>query len=251
MVAAALPAYLRKPTAAQDERAAMGSLMEEMAAEAFTYYRKNVADNPDVLTYFEQATPVNELEFARIGSRPARRGASRNLNDLRAIPWVFGWMQSSHALPAWFGVGYTIEKVIARGKDAQRTLQRMASEFPLFVDMINNVEIAMAKADMSIAQLYSTLVPDEGVRSRVYEMLREEFERTRRAVLALRGQKELLERNPVLRRSIQLRNPYVDPLSLLQVELLRRKRAGQDNDQINYALGSTINGIAAGLHNTG
>jgi len=248
-VAAALESYLRKPIPDDRMRAAM-ELMEEMSAEAFAFYRKHVADNPDVLTYFEQATPVNELEFARIGSRPARRGSSRNLNDLRAIPWVFGWMQSRHALPAWFGVGHTFEKFMA-SSDHQRTLRQMLTEFPLFADMIRNIELAMAKADMSIAYLYSTLVTDEALRSRVYGMLYEEFERTKRAILSLTGKKELLENNPVLRRSIRLRNPYVDPLSLLQVELLRLKRSGQDNDEINYALASTINGIAAGLHNTG
>ena len=109
----------------------------------------------------------------------------------------------------------------------------------------------MAKADFSIAKLYSTLVPDAGIRDRIYGMLNEEFTRTRRQLLALKNQTELLERNPVLLRSIRLRNPYVDPLSLIQVELLRRKRSSEDNEELNYALGSTMNGIAAGLHNTG
>jgi phosphoenolpyruvate carboxylase len=251
LVAASLDAYVREPMVDERERVAMASLMEEMASEAFTYYRAKIADNPEVLTYFEKATPVNELEHARIGSRPARRGSTQQLSELRAIPWVFGWMQSRHAVPAWFGVGHTLEHFAQRTAETQRILSRMATEFPLFLDMLNNVEIAMAKADMSIAHLYSTLVNDEGVRSRVYGMLREEFDRTKKAILSLTGQKELLERNPVLRRSIQLRNPYVDPLSLLQVELLRRKRSGQETDELNYALASTMNGIAAGLHNTG
>jgi len=251
MVAASLEAYLRKPKSAVHVRESMQQCMETMSADAFDFYRRNIADNPDVLTYFEEATPVNELEYARIGSRPARRGGSRKLGELRAIPWVFGWMQSRHAVPAWFGVGYAIERFAQRGETEIQLLRQMLKEFPLFADLVSNVELAMAKADMSIARLYSSLVSDVQIRLRVYNMLLEEFERTRRMLLSVMGTGKLLERNPVLARSIQLRNPYVDPLSLIQVELLRRKRAGEDSDDLNYALASTMNGIAAGLHNTG
>jgi phosphoenolpyruvate carboxylase len=251
MVAASLEAYLRKPKAAASVRESMQECMETMSADAFDYYRRSIADNPDVLTYFEEATPVNELEHARIGSRPTRRGGSRKLGELRAIPWVFGWMQSRHAVPAWFGVGYALERFANRGEGELQLLRQMLKDFPLFADMLSNVELAMAKADMSIARLYSSLVGDVQIRLRVYNMLLGEFERTRRMLLSLMGTKTLLERNPVLARSIQLRNPYVDPLSLIQVELLRRKRAGEDSDDLNYALASTMNGIAAGLHNTG
>jgi phosphoenolpyruvate carboxylase len=243
MVAASLRALSRKPEVYSNE---WHAAMDAMSQTAFESYRKHIADNPELLTYFEAATPVNELELARAGSRPARRSASRSLNDLRAIPWVFGWMQSRHALPAWFGVGHAFESF---GDDS--LLSAMLKGFPMFLDMVRNVELAMAKADMSIARLYSTLVPDEGVRERVYGMLAQEFERTRGALLRLKNQKELLERNPVLLRSIRLRNPYVDPLSLIQVELLRRRRAGESGEDLDYALGSTMNGIAAGLHNTG
>jgi phosphoenolpyruvate carboxylase len=251
MVAASLEAYLRRPQVAAGVRDSMRECMESMSADAFEFYRRNIADNPDVLTYFEEATPVNELEHARIGSRPARRGGSRKLGELRAIPWVFGWMQSRHAVPAWFGVGHALERFAGRGDSEFQLLCQMLQEFPLFADLVSNVELAMAKADMSIARLYSSLVGDVQIRLRVYNMLLEEFERTRRMLLSLMGTRTLLERNPVLARSIQLRNPYVDPLSLIQVELLRRKRAGEDTDALNYALASTMNGIAAGLHNTG
>jgi phosphoenolpyruvate carboxylase len=251
MVAASLETYLRRPQAAAGVRQSMRECMESMSADAFEFYRRNIADNPEVLTYFDEATPVNELEHARIGSRPTRRGGSRKLSELRAIPWVFGWMQSRHALPAWFGVGYAFERFANRGEIELQLLRQMFQEFPLFADLISNVELAMAKADMSIARLYSSLVGDVQVRLRVYNMLLEEFDRTRRMILSLMGTKTLLERNPVLARSIQLRNPYVDPLSLIQVELLRRKRAGEESDDLNYALASTMNGIAAGLHNTG
>ena len=205
-----------------------------------------------MLEYFELATPVNELVHARMGSRPARRSASRELANLRAIPWVFGWMQSRHAVPAWFGVGHALEKYASKGAAEEARLKEMLQAFPLFSDLVRNVEIAMAKADMPIARMYATRsAPDAKLREKVFGMLEEEFERTRRMLLRVTGQQELLQGNGVLLQSIRLRNPYVDPMSLVQVELLRRKRAGAQTDENDYALGATINGIAAGLHNTG
>jgi phosphoenolpyruvate carboxylase len=225
--------------------------MEEMSESAYGYYRGNLSDNEEILEYFEQATPVNELEHARIGSRPARRSESRKLEDLRAIPWVFGWMQSRHALPAWFGVGYALEQFASQSTHHEQHLRQMMREFPLFADLIRNVELAMAKADLAIAQLYASLVRDEALRERVWKLILEEFERTRRMLLAVKQQHRLVEKNPVLSRSIRLRNPYVDAMSLIQVELLRRKQHGDNSEELSYALGATINGIAAGLHNTG
>ena len=251
MIAACLEALVRPGNSSADIEAAWFEPMEQLSQAAFEYYRRNIADNPDVLRYFEQATPVNELELARIGSRPARRNSSRKLEDLRAIPWVFGWMQSRHAVPAWFGVGYALEQFAAQGAVQEQQLRDMATGFPLFSDLIRNVEIAMAKADFSIAHLYASLVDDVSLRESVYQMLAEEFHRARRMILLITGQQEFLERNPVLSRSIRLRNPYVDPMSLIQVELLRRKRSGEQSAELDYAIGATMNGIAAGLHNTG
>jgi len=225
--------------------------MESMSREAFAFYRKHIAENADVLEYFEQATPVNELEHARIGSRPARRSESRRLEDLRAIPWVFGWMQSRHAVPAWFGVGHALDRFAAGDPKRMQLLKEMMRGFPPFSSLIRSVEIAMAKADMAIARLYAGLVTDPRLRDRVFQMLREEFELTRQQILLVTGQSELLEKNSVLFRSIRLRNPYVDPMSLIQVDLLRRKRNGNSNASVDYAIGATMNGIAAGLHNTG
>jgi phosphoenolpyruvate carboxylase len=227
--------------------------MEALSRDAFGFYREMIADNPEVLLYFEEATPFRELELARIGSRPARRGQQQGLADLRAIPWVFGWMQSRHVLPAWFGVGFALDRFAHSGPEQERSLRTMVQEFPLFDDLIHNVEMGLAKADLSIARLYAGLVVDEALRERVFGMIVEEFERTRRVVLSLTGQTRLLERNPVLARSIRLRNPYVDPLSLIQVALLRRKRDNGDQEDLNlnYALAATINGIAAGLRNSG
>jgi phosphoenolpyruvate carboxylase len=252
MIAASLEALTRPdgPAAGADRQ--WDEALEEISQDAYAYYRRHIAENADVLEYFEQATPVNELEHARMGSRPARRTQSRRLEDLRAIPWVFGWMQSRHAVPAWFGVGYALARFAAKGAKQKERLQEMMRHFTLFSDLVRNVEIAMAKADLNIARLYATaLVPDAALRERVFGILAEEFERTRQMLLAVTGQNGLLEANRVLSQSIRLRNPYVDPMSLIQVELLRRKRADAPSDGLNYALGATINGIAAGLHNTG
>jgi len=251
MIASCLEALTRTrgPEPGADQR--WTPAMEQMSADAFAFYRRNIAENSEVIEYFEQATPVNELEHARIGSRPPRRAQGRRLEDLRAIPWVFGWMQSRHAVPAWFGVGHALEHFVLQDAVNQSLLCEMMRRFPLFSDLVRNVELAMSKADLTIARLYAELVPDAGLRERVWGMLVDEFERTRRMVLSVTEQGELLKGNPVLARSIRLRNPYVDPMSLVQVELLRRKRAGGNTDGVDYALGATINGIAAGLHNTG
>jgi phosphoenolpyruvate carboxylase len=225
--------------------------VEEMSQEAYRIYRKEIADNPDVLEYFQQATPVNELDTARIGSRPSRRAKGRSLEDLRAIPWVFGWMQSRHAVPAWFGVGHALQQFTKRSAGHQQLLRQIARSFPVFSELLRNVELGMAKADLGIARDYSGLVTNPALRKRVFSMLEDEFLRSRRMILRVTGQRELLGRNRVLARSIRLRNPYVDPMSLIQVELLRRKQQGQQSSELEYPLGATINGIAAGLHNTG
>jgi phosphoenolpyruvate carboxylase len=251
MVAASLDALARTTAPSPEQEARWEAAMEEMSADAFAFYREHIAENPDVLAYYQQATPVGELEHARIGSRPARRGETRGLDDLRAIPWVFGWMQSRHVLPAWFGVGHALERFAERGEEQMALLGEMIREFPLFEDLVRNVEMGMAKADLPIARRYAELVPDAALRDRVFGMIVDEFERTRRMVLRVTGQARLLDENPVLARSIRLRNPYVDPLSLIQVSLLRRKRNGEEGDDLNYALAATINGISAGLRNTG
>lgn len=251
MLAAALEAFVRPQGPRPGEDSEWEPVMEAISGDAFAFYREHVADNPSMLRYFEQATPVRELESARIGSRPARRSQSNSLDDLRAIPWVFGWMQSRHGLPAFFGVGHALWRYIERNPNGLDTLQNMMNLFPLFAVMIRNVEIGLAKSDLSIARLYSELVDDAVLRTSMFSIIEEEFHRAQDVVLRVSGEHYLLEHNPVLHRSILLRNPYVDPLSLLQIELMRRKRAGDTSPEIDYALGATINGIAAGLHNTG
>ncbi len=252
MVAASLEALTRPSGRTADDDRKWDAVMDEISADAFAYYRKCIAENPDVLDYFEQATPVNELVYARMGSRPARRSQTRDLGQLRAIPWVFGWMQSRQAVPAWFGVGYALERFAAKSPAHEARLKEMMQSFTLFSDLVRNVEIAMAKADMQIARLYAiTLVADDRLRDTVFGALAREFDRTRRMLLIVTGQEDLLEGNSVLSQSIRLRNPYVDPMSLIQVELLRRNRSGSQTDAQDHGLGATINGIAAGLHNTG
>jgi phosphoenolpyruvate carboxylase len=160
-------------------------------------------------------------------------------------------MQSRHAVPAWFGVGHALQHFTKRSAGHQQLLRQIARSFPVFSELLRNVELGMAKADLGIARDYSGLVKNPALRKRVFSMLEDEFLRSRRMILRVTGQRELLGRNRVLARSIRLRNPYVDPMSLIQVELLRRKQQGQQSSELEYPLGATINGIAAGLHNTG
>jgi phosphoenolpyruvate carboxylase len=256
MIAASLDA-LARPNARDPQGHFTGVLepeweaaLDELSQLSFAFYRTSILDNPDVVTYFEQSTPVAELEHAMIGSRPSRRKASSNIADLRAIPWVFGWTQSRLLVPAWFGVGHAIDQYLQRS-GALELLHTMAREFPLFIDLIRNVEMALGKVDLSTARLYSTLVHDTKLREQVYDMIEGEFHRTVRAVLAVTQQRELLEKNQVLARSIKLRNPYVDPMHLIQVDMLHRKRAGENSPEVNRAIAATISGISAGLRNTG
>lgn len=251
MVAASLDALSLIPQTGPGTSSSWEVTMERLSSNAFGFYRARIADNPDIMPYFEQATPVLEFELAKIGSRPAKRSAGRELGELRAIPWGFGWMQSRHVIPAWFGVGHALSGFVEEEETGMAILQEMLAHFPFFNDLIRNVELALTKVDLPLASLYAGLVADVQLRERVFSMVVEEFRRTRRVILAITGQKELLERNPSLARSIRLRNPYVDPLSLIQIELLRRRRAGKGDEELDFVLAATINGIASGLRNTG
>ena len=256
MIAASLDA-LARPNARDPEGHFTGVLkpewetaLDELSAISFAFYRSKILENSEVATYFEESTPVSELEHAMIGSRPSRRKSSPNIADLRAIPWVFGWTQSRLLVPAWFGVGFALGEYLEK-PGALELLQEMAREFPLFIDLLRNVEMALGKADLATARMYSSLVQDAKVREGIYDLIEAEFHRTVRAILAVTRQKELLEKNQVLARSIKLRNPYVDPMHLIQVDMLRRKRSGEDTPEVNRAIAATISGISAGLRNTG
>jgi phosphoenolpyruvate carboxylase len=263
MIAASVDA-LARPNARDPKGHFTGVLLPEWEAAlnqlsdlSYGFYRKHILDDPGVITYFEQSTPVGELENAKIGSRPSRRKASPSLSDLRAIPWVFGWTQSRLLVPAWFGVGFAIEQFLEANEDQPgqpsrlHLLQTMAREFPLFIDLIRNVEMALGKVDLATARLYSSLVEDTKLRERIFDLFEAEFHRTVRSILAITRQKELLESNQVLAHSIKLRNPYVDPMHLIQVDMLRRKRAGENTPEVDRAIAATISGISAGLRNTG
>jgi phosphoenolpyruvate carboxylase len=265
MIAASLDALARPDAALRRDATphltgeilpAWEAALDRLSATSYAFYRKHIVGNPDTFTYFEQSTPVAELEHARLGSRPAKRSGKKSMADLRAIPWVFGWMQSRQLVPAYFGVGHALNEFIQSTPDGLTQLQTMARDFPLFLDIIRNVEMALAKADFGIARLYASLVEDEALRNRVFTTLEAEFNLTHRMILQITEQKSLLETNPVLNRSIRLRNPYVDPMSLIQVELIRRKRTAAangepDSPELNRAISATINGISAGLRNTG
>jgi len=177
-----------------------------------------------------------------------------SVGDLRAIPWVFSWMQSRFNFPGWYGLGRGLEAVLAQ-PGGEKLLREMHQRWPFFQTMIANAQLTLCKADMSIARVYAGLVEDEGIRERALTRITEEFKRTEQAMLAVTGQAHLLENEPVLAKSIKLRNPYVDPLNYLQVEMIRRRRAVRvkkaDREGIRAVLELTVNGIAGGLKNTG
>lgn len=238
-------------------RTAWVDVMEELAATAFKAYRTFIYETPAVLQYWQEATPINELSGMRIGSRPARRKGGDALAGLRAIPWGFSWMQSRHNLPAWYGVGQAIAKFVGAGEAAAGkldTLQEMHRRWPFFRTMIDNLQVALGKADMGIARLYAGLVEDETVRDEVFAAIEAAFRETVHWVTRISGQRTILDNQPTLQKSIRLRNPYVDPLNFLQVRLLRQLRKSPPADEelpLQQALYITINGIAAGLKNTG
>jgi phosphoenolpyruvate carboxylase len=226
-------------------------VMGEMARRSADEYRSLVYGDPALQAFFHAATPVDEISRLQLGSRPARRRATQEIADFRAIPWVFSWTQARIVLPAWFGLGSALEAAIEEhGLDEIREMER---EWPFFSALLSNAEMACAKADLAVGRRYAELVEDRELRSRIWGRINAEFDRTCRALLAVTGKERLLERERLLRASIDRRNPFVDPMSLLQVELLRRSRAAGDGDGEELARASflAINGIAAGMRNTG
>jgi phosphoenolpyruvate carboxylase len=244
-------------------------VMDRLSTSAYARYRGLIYENPDFLHFFEQATPILELGWLNIGSRPARRAKGRSIEELRAIPWVFAWMQSRYVLPSWYGVGGALEEYVSEEEGRLEELQRMYQKWPFLRAFLDNLQMTLSKADMHIAQHYTSLVDDEILRERLSKTILQEYERTREILLKIVGGKALLDATPVLQRSIRLRNPYVDPLSYFQVMLLRKLRAlggpllleepnlqsaneqEQERARLTYAVLLTINGIAAGLRNTG
>jgi phosphoenolpyruvate carboxylase len=231
--------------------AAWRTAMDQMSGTAHKMYRALVYENPKFIEFWQTATPLDEIKRLHIGSRPAARGSSSEVSKIRAIPWVFSWMQSRFNLPGWFGLG----SALAAAKD-EALLREMYQGWALFKTMLNNAEMSLLKADMGIASLYVDLVPDKALGSEIFRAIRTEYDRTRDIVLAISGHANLLDEEPVTQNAVQLRNPYVDPLNYIQVEMLRRIRAlpdpeAEEAQSIREVIGITINGIAAGLRNTG
>ena len=229
------------------------SAIERLAALARDHYRALVYGDPGFLRYFRAATPIAEIGRLNLGSRPASRKASDSIEDLRAIPWVFSWMQSRHTLPGWYGLGHALE-VYAAEPGALPRLQKMYEAWPFFRTMIDSAQMILGKADLHIAARYAELVPDREVAASVFGRIEAEHERATRMLCQVARAQEILDYAPVLQRSIALRNPYVDPMSYIQVELLERLRAapaGPDHEALEDAIMLSISGIAAGLKNTG
>ncbi len=229
--------------------------MATMSAAGVAAYQALVHDDPEFLVFWQQATPIDEISNLKFGSRPTFRRATKSVEDLRAIPWVFSWMQSRFNFSGWFGLGTALDAVLKTGTGGRRLLREMHAEWPFFQTLIDNAQLTMRKADMGIAALYAGLVTDEKIRRRIFGLLEAEFARTEAAILAVTGQKQLLAGDPVLLNSVRLRNPYIDPLNYLQVEMLRRLRGGKLDaagaEAARAVVELTINGISGGLKNTG
>jgi phosphoenolpyruvate carboxylase len=243
-----LPAEVREP------HSAWRAAMDVMADRSRRRYRALVYDDPGFQAYFEQATPIEEIAQLNTGSRPVSRGGTLAVEDLRAIPWVFAWMQNRHLLPAWYGAGSAFAEFAKRAGGLE-CLRDMYQHWLFFRSLVDNLQMVLAKADMRIARQYATLVSDERERDRLFSIILAEFQRALDAVLQITGQASVLERQPQLSASLRLRDPYIDPMSYFQVRLLRELRRLPTDDPRRaahlQAVLRTINGIAAGLQNTG
>jgi phosphoenolpyruvate carboxylase len=225
--------------------------MQVLSDLAYRAYRNLVYETEGFERFFWESTVVAEIANLNIGSRPASRTNSRRIEDLRAIPWVFGWAQCRLMLPGWYGVGAAVRGWLeANPGDGQATLQAMYREWPFFRTLLSNMDMVLAKSDIAIASRYAELVDPE-LRDAIFPRLRREWKDTVDALLMISGQQALLEQNPLLARSIRNRFPYIDPLNHIQVELLKRYRAGETSERFVQAIHLTMNGIAAGLRNSG
>jgi len=227
-------------------------IMDSLSGYAFDAYRSLVYTTQGFQDFFWQSTVIAEIAKLNLGSRPASRTRSRRIEDLRAIPWVFGWSQSRLSLPGWYGFASAIGRWLKEHKDGDLILlQRMYKEWPFFRALLSNMEMVLMKSDLSIASRYVELVEDKKVSANIFHQLQKEWHETIHWVLAITEQQNLLERNPILARMIRNRFPYIDPLNHVQIELLKRHRAGDSDPAVVEGIHLTINGIAAGLRNSG
>ncbi|WP_287364620.1 phosphoenolpyruvate carboxylase [Thauera sp.] len=251
LVAATLETSLR-PAGAEPTPPAFMDAMQALSDAAFTTYRGLVYDTEGFERYFWESTVISEIAALNIGSRPASRKKSTAIEDLRAIPWVFSWSQCRVMLPGWYGFGSAVQAFLAQHpKDGLALLQRMYREWSFFATLLSNMDMVLAKSDLAIASRYADLVKDVALREAIFGRIRAEHQATVEALLQITGQRELLEANPLLKRSIRNRFPYLDPLNHVQVELLRRHREHGDDPRIRNGIHISINGIAAGLRNSG
>src|SRR4051812_10087426 len=246
MTAATLLATLEQSGLSDVDGARFAAAMDTLSRDACRAYRGLVYETEGFKTVFRQMTPLAEITELNIGSRPASRTASDRIEDLRAIPWVFSWAQARVMLPGWFGVGDALQACADPS-----LLQEMLAAWPFFRTTLDNLEMVLAKSDMAIAERYVSLVEDAALGARIFTRIRDAWSRTVEALLRVTGQSRLLENNPVLDASIRLRLPYIDPLNLLQVELLKRHRAGENDPRIREGIQLSINAVATALRNSG
>ncbi|HEU6441740.1 MAG TPA: phosphoenolpyruvate carboxylase [Microvirga sp.] len=226
--------------------------MEELSESAYRAYRALVYETEGFERYFWESTVIGEIANLNIGSRPASRANSRRIEDLRAIPWVFGWAQCRLMLPGWYGFGSAVNVYLEKHPDTGLGLLReMYREWPFFQALLSNMDMVLAKSNIAIASRYSKLVEDEALRQAIFPRLRREWEASIERLLVITEQQSLLDKNPLLARSIRNRFPYLDPLNHLQIELLKRHRSGDADEQVVQGIHLSINGIATGLRNSG
>ena len=255
-MAATLEATLLQPT--QSAPKSFIEAARRLSEASMAAYRGLVYETPGFTDYFFSATPIREIAELNIGSRPASRKATRAIEDLRAIPWSFSWGQCRVALPGWYGFGSAVEAFLGEAKEHRARvtlLQRMAREWPFFATLVSNLDMVIAKSDMAIAARYVELVEDRKLGKRIFARIEAEWQRTNEALSLITGEKDRLASNPALARSIEHRFPYLDPLNHLQVELMRRYRHRRADDpsieRVQRGIHISINGLAAGLRNTG
>ncbi|MCG3176547.1 MAG: Phosphoenolpyruvate carboxylase [Candidatus Omnitrophica bacterium] len=226
------------------------SRLERLSDLSFSYYRGLIYETPGFLDFYQDVTPIGLLQYARIASRPAARSARRSFEDLRAIPWVFSWIQSRYIISAWYGIGHALDEYTRR-EGGEAELREMYEHWPFFRSLINNVQVSLAKADMDMAAHYVKLASDTRLAEDLHRRIAGEYERSVKGALRLAGHKELLDFNRVLKESIRLRNPYIDPLHYMQVRFMEEIRRGSEEPGLHDVLLLTVNGIAFGMKSTG
>ncbi|MDT8363954.1 MAG: phosphoenolpyruvate carboxylase [Nitrosomonas sp.] len=253
LVAATIESTLLNQHADDSQMSRYHDAFERLSAYAFAAYRDLVYETPGFKQYFQESTPIREIAGLYIGSRPTSRKPSDDIEDLRAIPWVFSWSLNRSIIPGWYGFGAAVEKFVHETEpgEAILLLQDMYKNWPFMQALLSNMDMVLAKSDLGISSRYAELVTDADIRQRIFSRIETEWKLSIKWLFAITGHTELLRENPTLARSIRIRTPYIDPLNHLQIELLRRYRSGDEDDAVRRAIHLTINGVATGLRNSG